>query len=152
MHRHRRHGFSVVEIVIAIMVGAVLTTMFVRSFNTSSWGISVRQAQQAFASMHAKARAHAIERGETVYLHLDADGDSVWIVGSSDQIDAYRFRESLNVGLGHSEGTTAHVCFTPRGIADPRCAGASSGTLIVRFQRGTAVDSVRVLPLGQIRS
>lgn len=149
MNRKQTRGFSMVEIVIAIVIGAVLTTMMVRSFSTSSWGIAARQASQAFVSMHAKARAHAIERGEMVRLHVDEVGDSAWIVAGGDQIDVYRFGEELNVELGASFGT-GFICFSPRGIADPDCS-TTDATLTMTFSRGAETETLRVLPLGQIR-
>lgn len=150
MNRKQKQGFSMVEIVIAIVIGAVLTTMMVRSFNTSSWGIAARQAREAFVSLHAKARAHAIERGETVRLNMDEAGDSVWLTAGADQIDVYRFGEELNVELGASIGTPGFICFSPRGIADPDCS-TSDQTVTVTFTRGAETESIRILPLGQIR-
>ena len=94
----RRSGFSIIELVVVLMVGSVLTSIAITNFNGVSGRFAVKGAQQTLMSMHARARVQAVEYGRTVRLHVDPAGDSIWLSRDSEVLDVMDFGEEFNVG------------------------------------------------------
>src|SRR5687768_8788025 len=63
---NRRSGFTMIELVIAITIGIVLTGIAYRGFAGYMGRTAARSARTTFASLHARTRANAIEMGTTV--------------------------------------------------------------------------------------
>ena len=140
----RRSGFSIIELVVVLMVGSVLTSIAMTSFN----GVSGRFAQ-TFMAMNARARAQAVEYGRTVWLNLDPGGDSVWLSRGSDVLEVLDFGEEFDVDIRTSTGSDLRVCMNARGFADTRCNNFAS-PVTVTFLLASDTASVRVLSLGQM--
>ena len=145
----RRSGFSIIELVVVLMVGSVLTRMAITSFNGVSGRYATRGARQTFMAMHARARAHAVEYGRTVQLNLDPGGDSVWLSRGSDVLEVLDFAEEFDVDIRTSTASDLRVCMNARGFADTRCNNFAS-TVTVTFLLASDTASVRVLSLGQM--
>ena len=58
--KHKRFGFTIIELVIALLVGSILTSIALSSFGNSTARFSVRGAPNSFISLHARTRAAAI--------------------------------------------------------------------------------------------
>ena len=146
----RSRGFSLIELIIAIMIGAILTSMAVKGFGSTSTSLAVSQARNVFNGMAARARAQAIESGTRTILIASITGDSVMILGQGGQIvENVRFAEELSVDI-QASATTIRLCMSPRGYADTNCNSFSS-TITVTFVAGSSSESLEILPLGQIR-
>lgn len=145
----RSGGFTLIEILVAVTVGMVLTG--IAAMNTvgarATYGLSA--AERAFGGLHARARAHAVERGTTVRFHVDAGTDSVWVSVGGDVLDGINLQREFGVDVA-VDGSSFHLCFTPRGFANPACS-SSSGAQKVVFYRGNRTRSLAVLPLGQVQ-
>lgn len=146
----RNRGFTLIEVIIAIMIGVILTSMAVKGFGAASTSLAARQARNVFNGMAARARAQAIESGITTVLIANVQGDSVMILGQGGQIvENVRFGEELAVDM-QATGGNFRVCMSPRGYADTDCNSFSS-TIKVSFTAGGNTESLEILPLGQIR-
>lgn len=144
----RRHGFTLIEMVITIMVGGILLSIAVAGFGAVQSRTSVRQARNVFAGVHARARAHAIEFGTTTLLEVDVGGDSVWISRNDTTLEAIRLRSEFGVDL--TAGATRYtLCMSPRGYADTSCT-SFAGAVTLTFERGAEAMTATMLPLGQL--
>ena len=145
----RRSGFSIIELVVVLMVGSVLTSIAITSFNGVSGRYATRGARQTFMAMHARARAQAVEYGQTVRLNLDPDDDSVWLSRGSEVLEVLNFAEEFDVDIRTSTASDLMVCMNARGFADTRCNNFAS-PVTVTFLLASDTTSVRVLSLGQM--
>jgi len=145
--RHRR-GFTVLELVVVIMVGAVLTTIAIRSLGGVQSRMSVRQARNVFASMHARARAQAVEFGENVLLEVDTGGDSIWVTRAGTVLEVIRFQNEMGVDITGSASTYT-VCMNSRGFATESCNSFNTAVTL-GFAQGGETASLQILPLGQV--
>ena len=95
----RRSGFSIIELVVVLMVGSVLTSIAISSFNGVSGRFATKGARQTFMAMNARAQAQAVEYGRIVRLNLDPDGDSVWLSRAGEVLEVVDFREEFDVDI-----------------------------------------------------
>ena len=144
-----RSGFSIIELVVVLLVGSVLTSIAITNFNGVSGRFAVKGAQQTLMSMHARARVQAIEYGQTVRLHVDPAGDSVWLSRGSEILDVMDFGEEFHVDIRTSIDSEVRVCMNPRGFADTGCNSFTS-PVTVTFLLMSDVASVLILTLGQM--
>lgn len=148
--KRRNRGFTLIEVIIAIVISAILTSMAVKGFGATSTSLAARQARNVFNGMAARARAQAIESGMTTVLLASVSGDSVMILGQGGNIvENVRFAEELNVDIQAST-SSFRICMSPRGFADTDCNSFNSA-FEVRFVAGNNTETIEILPLGQIR-
>ena len=145
----RRSGFSIIELVVVLMVGSVLTSITITNFNGVSGRFAVKGAQQTLMSMHARARVQAVEYGRTVRLHVDPAGDSIWLSRDSEVLDVVDFGEEFNVDVRTSTTSEVRVCMNPRGFGDTGCNNFTS-PVTVTFLLMSDAASVQILTLGQM--
>lgn len=141
-----------IELVIAIVIGSILTTVALTRISSAQSRVAVRGAKSAYASVHARARAHGIEMGENVMLRVDAAGDSAWIDQGGTVLEIVRFGAEQDVDMrvtGPSAPQTFTLCFSPRGYTDSTCNSMNS-IVRVEFWQGPDSTSVFLLPLGQL--
>lgn len=147
----RRYGFTLIELVVAIVVAAALMTLVSRALGDVQRRIAADQAMKSYEAMHARARAHAVERGGTVRLVLDTAGDSVSIVlPGGEVLETLHFQPELGVDVRSSAANPIEVCTTARGYGDASCMSFNS-TVTLSFASGRDTVSLQLLPLGQIR-
>ncbi|MEX2528994.1 MAG: type II secretion system protein [Gemmatimonadota bacterium] len=146
-----RRGFTLIEVVVALVVAGILLGMAIGAFGPLQNDRAVASAQSAFLSLHAQTRAFALERGTLARLVVDAAGDRAFVTirleaGGDSTVNSYDFQEVLGVAVA-SEPASPVICMTPRGVANPICAG---GNVQVTFTRGSSESAVQILPLGQV--
>ena len=142
-------GFTLVEVVMTMLIGVILISIAIKGFGEIGNQTAARSARQTFASLHARARAHAIERGQIVRLLVDAAGDSVWITRDAEVLEIVRFAEEYAVDIRATQEQFI-LCMNARGFADTDCNSFSTRVGLV-FARGTQDYSAELLPLGQLR-
>ena len=145
----RRSGFSIIELVVVLMVGSVLTSIAITEFNGVSGRFAVKGARQTLMSMHARARVQAVEFGQTVKLHVDPGGDSIWLSRDGEVLDVLDFGKEFNVDIQTSTNSEVRVCMNPRGFADTGCNSFTSPVTIT-FVLTSDSASVLILTLGQM--
>lgn len=143
----RRGGFTIVEMVVALVISLVILRMVVLASGPTMDRLSVDAARTSFASLAARARARAVERGQTVIFAVDPATDSAWVSQGSTVVEAIAFRTSA--GIDVDAPSMMAVCLGPRGFGDLSCA-SFSGAQQVTFSRGRAVKSVTIRPLGYL--
>ena len=143
----RISGFTVVEMLIALMIGGILASIVFRQQEPARARSAVRAAVQQFNSMHALARASAIERGTAVLFIVDPVGDSITVTSGTEVIESAHLDRNLNVDVRSS--AVLRMCMTPRGLANPDCGNVQS-TREVELKRGDALRTLHLLPYGQV--
>jgi prepilin-type N-terminal cleavage/methylation domain-containing protein len=146
----RRAGFTLIEMVVVILIGSILVGVALQSFQNVQAAMAARSATHMYATLHQRARARAIEMGQTVLFFVDSAGDSAYIFSDGVVSDVTRFRSELNVDL-RSTPTSFFMCMTPRGYASPGCLGVGLSTPTkLEFWLNADSSSVTILPMGQL--
>ena len=141
-------GFTVVELVVTLLIGSILTSIALASFGNARGRFAVRGARTTFATVHARARAQAIELGGIVRLWVDVSGDSVVLLDPNGAtLENIRFAEEVNVGLKAT--SSFRLCMNSRGYADEDC-GTVSSIVTLEFWQNADSSTVKILPLGQL--
>lgn len=138
-----------VEVLIAVMIGAILTTIAIDTFGPAQSRFAAGSARQTFAALHARARAHAIERGIRTDFRVDVAGDSVWIEAGGSRVDGLDFGSARDIDL-RSSSSTLRLCMSPRGFADLSC-NSFTNPVVIEFVQGGGSRIVTLQPIGQIQ-
>ncbi|MGD8318984.1 MAG: prepilin-type N-terminal cleavage/methylation domain-containing protein [Gemmatimonadota bacterium] len=145
----QRRGFTVIELVIALLIGSILTSIALSSYHNARGSFAVRGARNTFASFAARARAQAIESGSNVRLMVDVTGDSIFLWNGSQNLETLDMGDELHVDMRSSVGSFA-LCMNSRGYADPDCNSFGSDKVLLQFWQNADSASVVILPLGQL--
>lgn len=145
----RSRGFTLIEVLIVIVVGGILTAIAIKELGPASSRTSAQQARNVFGGIAARARAHAIERGQMTILVVDAQADSVSIVAGGNVLETVHFRAAMGIDIQAPTAET-RICMSPRGFADTSCNSFTS-TIEIAFVQGAQTRTLEILPLGQIR-
>jgi prepilin-type N-terminal cleavage/methylation domain-containing protein len=148
MQTDRINGFTLTELLIVIVISLALTSIAVTAAQPAQNRYAVRGARDGFVAMHARARAQAVEAGQTTILTLNFASDRATITRGGTTLETVEFDESLNVDM-QGGGTTMKICLNSRGFGATSCNSFSSGTDI-KFVQGEAAEKVRIYPLGQV--
>jgi type IV fimbrial biogenesis protein FimT len=146
MRTHPR-GFTLIEIVIVVTLVGILLTGGVPIFRNATAKQSVRSAMSAIASMHARTKAIAIQRGRSASLALDANAGTAVITSTTPAgvADTVGRVENLVQRFGVTFTTTqTPITFSPRGVGTN-----TSGTTIVITKAGFT-DTVSVSAAGRL--
>ncbi len=143
----RGRGFTLIEILVVVtMVGALLVVA-IPFFRNATSKQSVRSAMSALASMHARAKSVAIQRGRSASLVLDAGAGtavitSTTVAGVTDTVGNV---EDMVARFGVSFSTTqSPLTFSPRGIGTN-----NAGTTIIISKSGFS-DTIAVSAAGRL--
>jgi prepilin-type N-terminal cleavage/methylation domain-containing protein len=156
------NGFTMIELVFVILIGSILTGVALASFQNVQARFAVRGAKEVYMTWHQRARAKAIESGETVIMVVWVSGDSTALLSQVDGAfqfsDVQRFDE-LGVQLRTQGNFSFIMCMTPRGYADNNCGQLGSlygytqtfgDTIRLQFWLNADSASVLILPMGQL--
>lgn len=144
-----RRGFTLLELLIVIVVGGILTSITFVSFSRVHGQLGSSAAATNFLSLHSQARAVAVERGGLATFILDQNAATVRIEFDGAVINQLDLGREFDVTV--DAGGNLTQCFTPRGIADLGCT-TFERPVTVSFTRGNRTAQVELLPLGQARS
>ena len=146
---NHRKGFTIIEVVVVILVGAILLSIAWNSLGGVQSQYAVRSARDTFLAWHARTRAHAIERGVLTRLSIDPGGDSIWIHTGTETIDRMDFNRTMGIDIRTRGGSLVRLCMNARGFGEMDCNSFSNIEEVV-FAQQTEMLSVQILPLGQV--
>ena len=141
-----RAGFTVVELLIALVIGLTLLSMAGQALSPVREASALRSSDYAIQYLVSRARATAIERRETVRHRIDPVGDTAWIQAGTDQVTRFDFDAEL--GADVVAGHTVTVCMTARGTGDPTCSQPTPAVIGLKVAEATRY--VTILPSGQV--
>jgi len=143
-------GFTMVELVIAILIGGILIGISVTSFSAVQARFAAKGALTTYETLHYRARAQAIEFGEDVSVHLDATGDSAWIEHNGSVLESVRFGDvGVDTRIFPASVTSYKLCFSARGYTDTSC-NSTNGILRLQFAQNADSVALWVFPFGQL--
>lgn len=139
-------GFTLVEALLVISLAAVIIFISTRTFGAITSRYAAEQGRLVFESLHARARAQAIETGTTTRLIVDTSADSVTVVRGGVQLETVRFSDQMGIDI---QGNSLELCMGPRGFALTDCNTFTSIERLT-FVQGSYSDGLQILPLGQL--
>jgi prepilin-type N-terminal cleavage/methylation domain-containing protein len=145
--RWSERGFTLVEMVVVVVLIGVLLTVSLPYFRGATLKSDVRAAGDAISSLHAVAKAAAIQRGRIARLVLLSADSKALVVADrvGGGLDTVGVVEDLGSRFGVSFTTTQDtLAFTPRGIGT-----ALSGTTIV-VTKSDVSDTITVSAAGRL--
>jgi prepilin-type N-terminal cleavage/methylation domain-containing protein len=146
--RLSQYGFTILELVIALLIGSILTSIALSQFGNVRGRYATAGARNTFQALHARARAQAIELGGDVRMLIDVSGDSVVLVDADgNTLENLQFGGELNVDLQSS--SNIRLCMNSRGYADVDCNNFNSAVNL-EFWHNADSTTVKILPLGQL--
>ncbi|NIP80990.1 MAG: prepilin-type N-terminal cleavage/methylation domain-containing protein [Gemmatimonadetes bacterium] len=145
--RTRRSGFTVIEMLIVMVLGAIILGVGTKSYARAENRRAVINARDAMILTAYRARSEAVRTGRMIYLDIDPE-DGLVEIATSDSVLATLDADDYGARMVGNETT---LCYTGRGYALPSCGDNLTADRPVGFIRGRDTARVVVLPLGQIR-
>jgi len=141
-----RRGFTLLELLIALGLIAVMAALAVPRIGNALQRERVRSARGAVETMHAKARAAAIQRGRRTALIFQSNRLLVLtrhpVTGALDTIGS---PEDLNSRYGVTITTTSDTL-----VFDPRGLGMASSDTKITVRKGALTEGIVISSLGRI--
>ena len=145
-------GFTMLELMVVVILIAVLTTLALPKLTTAAQKANIRSTRIELATMAARARAAAIQRGCVDSLHISTANATAWVtackvvgtgrdtVGPVDQVG-----KRFGVTLAASK---TDYGYDPRGIL----VGFAGGTITINGSGGNSgfKDSVVINNVGKV--
>ncbi len=115
--RKRDHGFTLVEMIIAISILGIIVAAAVPSFRTINANGTARSVVALFEMDLTYARSHAVTKGDTVSLReRNNDISNGWEIVSQSTGDVLKQRGALDTGVAiTSPDNLNRVTFSPTG-------------------------------------
>lgn len=145
----RRSGFTLIELVITFVVAGLILAIVGRALGNVQRRLAADQGMKTFEALHARTRAHAVERGGAS-LVVDVAGDSASVVQNGNVLETIYFQSELGVDLRSEAANPMVICMNSRGYGDESCMSFNT-TVTLGFVAGDNTESVEILPLGQIK-
>lgn len=137
----RQHGFTLTELLVAIMIVGILMAIAAPSFQTWLKNSQIRNAAESITNGLQRARAEAVSRNTDVAFALGAGLDSSWSVSvAGSGIDSRTNLEgSKDVALTVTPAGTTTVTFNNFGGVKPNNQDGSAPftSVLVKTTGGT---------------
>jgi prepilin-type N-terminal cleavage/methylation domain-containing protein len=152
-----RAGFTLIEMLLVIIIGAILLSFAIPSFNRVTASRNAQNARDAVVWMAARARARAIERGQVHLLEVSPANDRAWIVRrntgtalASDTLETLDLVAVYNATISTGTNANIRLCYNARGYAFSTCSGALTADEVVTFTHVSRTAQARMKVLGHI--
>lgn len=148
-------GYTLIELLIVMVIAATLMTMAVPQFTRMLQAKNAQNARDNLVWMAARARARAVERGQTFLLEVDPATERAWIVRrnatvASDTVQTVDFSTEFNTTISTAANSVITVCYSPRGFAYSCSANSPAANTDVTFTHTDKTAVARIRVLGQI--
>jgi type II secretory pathway pseudopilin PulG len=137
-----RHGTTVVELVVAVVVIATLAAIALPRLHDAADRFSARMAVQEARSLFAFARRAAINRRSPVGVITDTMAGSIIVRATGAEIARRSLRERYGVRIRASRDSMSY---------DPRGLGYGAANLTIVVLRGRSAETLFVSRLGRTR-
>jgi type II secretion system protein H len=145
--RRCRGGFSLIELLVAMVILAILATMALPSMGGYVDRTQTRRALDQLTADFGVARMHAVERARPTRIVMQTDGSYTIQAQSADgtwaTIRSVRLRDNFP-GVSLSAASTV-VQFSSRGLVTNL-----SGDGLIRVTRNSVRDSLFISPAGRV--
>lgn len=142
LRRHPRAGASLVEMLAALTVAALLLAAGVRAVASVADGAAAHAAGAELRSAFARARALAVLRAARTAVRLDSTAGTATVHAGTDTVHRLLLRARYGVRL---TATRDSMAYAPPGL------GYGAANLRVVLTRGRASDTITVSRLGRVR-
>lgn len=151
--RRRRSGFTLVELLVVILVGSILTGIAVAGGGRFVARQGAVNARDAFVFLSFRARSIAVESGRDILLELDPVSGEAWIVRreGGQRLETHRYEGEYQAEVVTPGNARITICYSPRGYAIPACS-QNTNNVEVGFVRGGNTARAVVRPLGQVEA
>ena len=142
----KNSGFTLIEMVIAIVIFSVATSIGVQSVGDAMERGAVRGARRAFTAVHAGARAHAVQNGVQVRFIADAEVDSLWVSAGDSVVTALSLVDAIKTGQppGHQQQYHEHNTARAAASAATATEDAAEASLPVLYD---LIEIVGLVPV-----
>ncbi len=146
-------GFTAVELIVALVILALLASIFMPALGRQAPRKAVASARDSFAGLHAMARASAIQYGRTTRLRIQAPY-TIWVevTNSAGGIDTlgnvmYLDKEFSKVTVASNRST---LCYGPRGLP-VQPTGCDSPDATITFTHSDIATGVTISAAGRLK-
>ncbi len=152
----RSKGYSLVELMVAIAVVALITLLAVPKLRSASYRSNVRNARHTIIAMLEQAKLRAIHDSRSAALKVSGTG-VVWITASPrrsagaaacgcDTIALRNLQQLYGVTVSPSSTSDSSFAFDPRGLSVNR----GGAPMTVRVTHAEFKDSVMITGFGDV--
>ncbi|MGH7475365.1 MAG: pilus assembly FimT family protein [Longimicrobiales bacterium] len=150
MARSRQAGFTMIELLVVVFIGAVLMSIALPQFGAVQARRAAANARDAYIWLANRGRANAIERGEQILVSVDpTSARAVMLLPNGDTLELVDFIARYDARVVTSNGGVFDICYLPRGYALSTCSDAP-GTVSFWVAGDTAAADVQALGHAEI--
>ncbi|MGQ0815926.1 MAG: pilus assembly FimT family protein [Gemmatimonadota bacterium] len=148
----RRGGFTLIELMIVLVIGAIGMSFAVPSFTRMTQTKNAQNARDNLVWMGMRARARAIERGQVWQLQIDPGTAKARVIqrGAASATDSVVFSSEFGATVSTAGNAAITLCYSPRGYAFSCAVSSPTTDVDVTFTHNDKTAVARVRPLGQI--
>lgn len=154
--RATRGGYTLVELIVVLIIGVILTKQAVPGFTRMIRAKNAQNARDQLVWMAQRARSRAIERGQVWQMEIDPTSEKAWVVRrggttAADTTQMMDFNSEFKTQVSTVANTVITVCYSPRGFAFSCSANSPGANVDVSFTHIDKIAVARVKPLGQVQ-
>ena len=151
---HRRnHGFSLIELMVAVALFGVLATLAVPAYRDMIQNNQIRNAAESIQTGVQLARAEAVKRNASVQLTMGASNSSSWTVGCPTvtancpaMIQSRAIGDGSTTSVTVTPSNTGPYVFNSLGVLASPAPTAANGFIALNVTHSTAgLRSLRVV-------